>query len=411
MRKFKTYILSFVLSVLAVLPAAAQDSLSVVSDTSDVEAPALDSLRISIITCTPGKDIYAKFGHTALRVVDYTQSKDAVFNYGCFNYNSENFLFKFLLGQTDYLLEAEEFEYFMYRYSMMGNGVSEQVLNLTQQEANKLLTLLLENLRPENQKYRYNWLYDNCTERARDMIEKAVDGEIVYTKEEKQITVRQMLRDCLKECKWAEFGVDMILGLEIDKNADKRIQMFIPAYYSSEADDAIIVRADGTKVPLVAETCNILQETFVDEETNYFVSPLFIFTLLAIVSGVLLSAFGIGAKKKREFIWFDAILHLLQGLAGIIVAFLFFFSEHPAVSSNWLIIVFNPIALLYSCWLTYCMIKNKKNIFAYANLAVMFGFIVAMMAVPQSFNPAMYLLVLALLLRAASQVYFLRLKK
>ena len=141
------YLLAFFM--LAWLPVSAQDA-SAVEDSATATLP-LDSIEISILTCTPGKDMYAKFGHTALRVRDYTIHRDVVFNYGCFDYNASNFVLKFLLGQTDYLLDAEEFEYLKYRYGMLGNGVSEQVLNLSQEEANRLLALLLENLRPENQ--------------------------------------------------------------------------------------------------------------------------------------------------------------------------------------------------------------------------------------------------------------------
>ena len=144
--------------MLACLLMSAQDSVAVSDKTKD--ALRLDSISISILTCTPGTDLYAKFGHTALRVKDHTLQQDVVFNYGCFDGTANDFVFKFILGQTDYLLEAEPYDYLVARYGYMGNGVKEQVLNLTKEEANRLLYLLLENIRPENQEYRYVWLYD-----------------------------------------------------------------------------------------------------------------------------------------------------------------------------------------------------------------------------------------------------------
>ena len=129
---------------------------------------------------------------------------------------------------------------------MLGDGVSEQVLNLNQEEANRLLVMLLENLRPENQEYRYNWLYDNCTERARDMIEKAVEGRIEYAGLlDEDVTVRDMLHKCLKESPWVSFGIDVILGEEIDRKVDRRVMMFLPDVFRMEADGAYIVRNDG----------------------------------------------------------------------------------------------------------------------------------------------------------------------
>ncbi|MBO7593187.1 MAG: DUF4105 domain-containing protein [Bacteroidaceae bacterium] len=394
------YLLTFFM--LAWLPVSAQDA-SAVEDSATATLP-LDSIEISILTCTPGKDMYAKFGHTALRVRDYTIHRDVVFNYGCFDYNASNFVLKFLLGQTDYLLDAEEFEYLKYRYGMLGNGVSEQVLNLSQEEANRLLALLLENLRPENQEYRYNWLYDNCTERARDVIEKAVDGRIEYAgMVDEEMTVRDMLHKCLEKSPWVSFGIDMILGDEIDRKVDKRIMMFLPNVFKTELDGAYIVKSNGEKLKYVARRSKVLEDTNGPDEAYLLGSPLFVFSLLLLCTiGLTLKEF----KRKQITGWLDVTLHTCQGLAGLLVAFLFFLSEHPAVDSNWLVILFNPIPLFYAGWLLYCYKKRKRNLLSYVNLAVTAGFLVTMAVCPQSFNIAMWLLALSLLVRALSQAHF-----
>ena len=394
------YLLAFFM--LAWLPVSAQDA-SAVEDSATATLP-LDSIEISILTCTPGKDMYAKFGHTALRVRDYTIHRDVVFNYGCFDYNASNFVLKFLLGQTDYLLDAEEFEYLKYRYGMLGNGVSEQVLNLSQEEANRLLALLLENLRPENQEYRYNWLYDNCTERARDVIEKAVDGRIEYAgMVDEEMTVRDMLHKCLEKSPWVSFGIDMILGDEIDRKADKRIMMFLPNVFKTELDGAYIVKSNGEKLKYVARRSKVLEDTNGPDEAYLLGSPLFVFSLLLLCTiGLTLKEF----KRKQITGWLDVTMHTCQGLAGLLVAFLFFLSEHPAVDSNWLVILFNPIPLFYAGWLLYCYKKRKRNLLSYVNLAVTAGFLVTMAVCPQSFNIAMWLLALSLLVRALSQAHF-----
>lgn len=394
------YLLAFFM--LAWLPVSAQDA-SAVEDSATATLP-LDSIEISILTCTPGKDMYAKFGHTALRVRDYTIHRDVVFNYGCFDYNASNFVLKFLLGQTDYLLDAEEFEYLKYRYGMLGNGVSEQVLNLSQEEANRLLALLLENLRPENQEYRYNWLYDNCTERARDVIEKAVDGRIEYAgMVDEEMTVRDMLHKCLEKSPWVSFGIDMILGDEIDRKADKRIMMFLPNVFKTELDGAYIVKNNGEKLKYVARRSKVLEDTNGPDEAYLLGSPLFVFSLLLLCTiGLTLKEF----KRKQITGWLDVTMHTCQGLAGLLVAFLFFLSEHPAVDSNWLVILFNPIPLFYAGWLLYCYKKRKRNLLSYVNLAVTAGFLVTMAVCPQSFNIAMWLLALSLLVRALSQAHF-----
>ena len=388
--------------MLAWIPVSAENIAAVEDSTTEVSR--LDSIEVSILTCTPGKDMYAKFGHTALRVRDYTIRKDVVFNYGCFDYNANNFVLKFLLGQTDYLLDAEEFDFLKYRYGLLGNGVSEQVLNLSQEEANRLLILLLENLRPENQEYRYNWLYDNCTERARDMIEKAVDGKIEYSgKVDENQTVRDMLHRCLEKSPWVSFGIDMILGDEIDQKVDKRIMMFLPDVLRTESEGACIKKANGERIEYVAGRSQVLEDTNGPEEAYLLGSPLFVFSLL------LLCAIGLSLKefkRKRNTIWLDMTMHICQGLAGLLVAFLFFFSEHPAVDSNWLVIIFNPLPLLYAGWMLYCHKIRRKNLLSYVNLAAIAGFLVTMAVCPQSFNIAMWLVVLSLLVRALSQAHF-----
>ena len=402
MERMKRYIYLLTMVVLAGLPLSAQNSLVTVP--ADGDTLLLDSIEVSILTCTPGKDMYAKFGHTALRVRDYTRGEDVVFNYGCFDYNANNFVLKFLLGQTDYLLDDEPFDYLKYRYGMLGNGVTEQRLNLSQLEANRLLALLLENLQPENLEYRYNWLYDNCTERARDMLEKAVDGEIEYAGlADDDVTVRDMLHECLGNSPWVAFGIDLILGAEIDRRVDQRVMMFLPGVFEKESDGAHIVRANGERVVYVGARATVLEDKNEPDEATLVWAPICVFTLLLLGSMALsVEEFS----RKRPTVWLDITMHVCQGLTGLLVAFLFFFSVHPAVDSNWLVIILNPLALVYAAWMWYCHKKERKNVLAYVNLVVMAGFLVTMCVCPQSFNPAMWLVVVTLLIRAAMQAHF-----
>lgn len=394
------YLISFFL--LMWIPMSAQDELIAVD--VDGDTLLLDSIEVSLLTCTPGKDMYAKFGHTALRVRDFTKNQDVVFNYGCFDYNANNFVLKFVLGQTDYLLDAEEFDFLKYRYGMLGNGVEEQVLNLSQLEANRLLALLLENLRPENQEYRYNWLYDNCTERARDMIEKAVDGSIEYAKvTNPNITVREMLHHCLEKSPWVAFGIDLILGAEIDQKVTDRIMMFLPDVLMRESDGARIVRKDGSRVEYICGRDTVLDDKNEPEVAYTVGTPLFMFSLLLLLS---LALFAHELRHRCHVVWMDVVMHVCQGLAGLLVAFLFFLSEHPAVDSNWLVVILNPLPLFYAAWLVYCHRTRRCNKFAYVNLAVLAAFLVTMTICPQSFNTAMWLIVVSLLIRALSQAHF-----
>ena len=47
-----------------------------------------DKAEISVLTCSPGKELYSLFGHTAIRVHDPEQDLDVVFNYGTFDFDT-----------------------------------------------------------------------------------------------------------------------------------------------------------------------------------------------------------------------------------------------------------------------------------------------------------------------------------
>ena len=402
MRFFLRYILScFVLTVVS-LQMAAQDEFSgldtnnaAVGDTVAQKKP----VRVSVLTCTAGDELYSKFGHTALLVQRGGEEEGVVFgvvfNYGCFDYNSDSFVMDFVLGHTDYILEVEPYSRFLNRYSNMGVGVVEQELNLSEEEANMLMEMLEDNMRPSNKMYRYNWLYNNCTEKAREILERAIEGDVVYEREETGITVREMLRKCLENSPWESFGIDMILGEEIDRPTDRRVRMFLPAFYMNEADEALKRNA-----PLVKSKRQIMQARNIAEKPSFLLSPTFVFISLFVI--VCLMSIYEYRKQKNE-IYLDVFLHTMQGVAGLLISFLFFFSEHPAVGSNWLVIIFNPIPIFYAIWLVYCKRRKHTNILAYANLAVLAGFLITMMVCRQSFNIAMYFIVFSLLLRALLQ--------
>ena len=164
----KRFFLYTILSFFLLLPSAGQ-----------APANSNDSIRLSLLTCAPGEEIYSLFGHTAIRYENPSQGIDAVFNYGLFSFNTPNFIFRFSLGETDYQLGVTDYEHFAAEYAFYGRSVWQQTLNLTDEEKTKLIQLLQENYRPENRVYRYNFFYDNCATRPRDKIEESIAGKVV----------------------------------------------------------------------------------------------------------------------------------------------------------------------------------------------------------------------------------------
>ena len=379
----------------------AQDTLSVQSSESS-------PFRFSVLTCTPGTDAYAHFGHTAILLEDTIAKRNAVFNYGCFDDSQKNFILNFMAGNTNYLLEAESLDFFLWRYRQTGNGVTRQELDLTSDESQKLWDLLVWNMQRENQTYLYNWLYDNCTERARDIIEKAINGKVLYERSSSSLTAREMLHEKLTNAPWLQLGIDIILGSEIDKPIGKRIQMFLPDFYEAELTKAYIVDSNGVKRPLVSEAEIKQEPTELSRETASPITPNIVFYSIL---GLIVCLTIIDIVRRKLFICADILLLTAQGITGIVIAGLFFFSKHPAVDSNWMVIAFNPLFLIYAIFLIYNWKTNKgekwKKKFETANLTVLLVFIGVLFLPYQWFNPAVYAMVLTLLIRSIVRLVFL----
>ena len=365
----------------------------------------MDSVRISLLTCAPGSEIYALFGHSAIRYENPEKDQDWVFNYGMFSFKEPNFVMRFVKGETDYQLGVVPFRYFETEYALRGSSVYQQVLNLTDEEKAKLISLLEENYLPSNRVYRYNYFYDNCTTRARDKVEESIQGKVVYPETEKEVSFRDIIHEFTAGSEWGEFGIDLCLGSEADEPIDERKQMFAPFYMMEAARGAMIHRAD-TVVPLVLEEFKVVDAVLEDE-------PAFPLSPMTCAMGLLVAtAFvvGWGIRKGRPCLAWNVLMFFLQGLGGCIVAFLFFFSLHPTIGSNWLLMLFHPLVLFYLPIMIYRGIKGKKDPYHWLNVVLLTSFMILMPFISQEFNLTVLPLALSLLLVSVGHIYTYYLK-
>ena len=365
----------------------------------------MDSVRISLLTCAPGSEIYALFGHSAIRYENPEKDQDWVFNYGMFSFKEPNFVMRFVKGETDYQLGVVPFRYFETEYALRGSSVYQQVLNLTDEEKVRLISLLEENYLPSNRVYRYNYFYDNCTTRARDKVEESIQGKVVYPETEKEVSFRDIIHEFTAGSEWGEFGIDLCLGSEADEPIDERKQMFAPFYMMEAARGAMIHRTD-TVVPLVLEEFKVVDAVLEDE-------PAFPLSPMTCAMGLLVAtAFvvGWGIRKGRPCLAWNVLMFFLQGLGGCIVAFLFFFSLHPTVGSNWLLMLFHPLALFYLPIMIYRGIKGKKDPYHWLNVVLLTSFMILMPFISQEFNLTVLPLALSLLLVSVGHIYTYYLK-
>ena len=395
MKRFFSYIiLSFFLLLLPTGQASANNN---------------DSIRLSLLTCAPGEEIYSLFGHTAIRYENSSQGIDVVFNYGLFSFNTPNFIFRFSLGETDYQLGATDYERFAAEYAFFGRSVWQQTLNLTDEEKTELIRLLQENYRPENRVYRYNFFYDNCATRPRDKIEESIAGKVIYPAEPQDgsLTFRDIVHQYCKGHPWARFGIDLCIGNEADRPITQRQMMFAP-FYLMDAFDGAQIKSDSIQRPLITANELVVDATPEPDESGWMPTPLQC-TLLLFILTTAATIYGI---RRRTGLWgIDLFLFGIAGIVGCVLAFLALFSQHPAVSSNFLLLVFHPGQLLFLPYIIYCVRKGKKCWYLTLNLAVLTLFISLFWLMPQKFNPAVLPLAASLWIRSASHLILMYKKR
>ena len=341
-----------------------------------------DSIRLSLLTCAPGEEIYALFGHTAIRYENFTRKQDLVFNYGMFSFHTPNFVMRFLMGKTDYQLGVVRYKDFEVEYAMRGSSVYQQTLNLTEDEKWELVRLLDENYHPANRIYRYNYFYDNCTTRARDKIEECLTGKLCFPACKEPFSYRDIIHLYTAGSEWSELGIDLCLGAAADVPIDERKQMFAPFFLLEYVKEATVHRGDSI-APFVQEVEKVVDVEEEEMSAGFPVSPLTCaWILLCLTCGVALWSYKTG---KSSWLW-DFFLFGIQGIGGCIIGFLFFFSVHPTVDTNWMFVLFNPLPLFYLPVMIYKAVKHKKDVYHWINAICLVVFILSIPFLPQKVN-------------------------
>ena len=342
------------------------------------------SSQISLLTSSPWDgEVYAMFGHSAMRITDTVHGIDEVFNYGIFDFNTPNFLWRFATGQTDYIVMAVDFNSYIYEYKLRNKNVYEQVLAFNNDEKQRIWEYLLWNIQAENQTYRYNEVFNNCTTKLTDVIEANVDGIMVYPKDEQAKTFRELISEHTSPNLWLEFAVNIVFGSGTDKITTLKEKIFLPSYQMNTFDQTKIKRNDGTIENLVSQ--NRMLVTSHDDkrnETNFYHSPFFAGLVLLFLSLIIsLNEYRSWEKQAITKI-FDFILFLLVGIIGCIILFLTF-TSHPFTYPNWNIIWLNPLAFILSFMLLFNACRKIVYYYHVINSLVLIAFLIGLFFIPQ----------------------------
>ncbi len=319
-----------------------------------------DSAKIYLLTISWGDDPSSAFGHSGIRVVDKRQNFDAVYGYGTYDFDTPNFYLKFTTGKLLYSLSVTSYERFFYSYQTYGQALYEQQLKLTNKEKWLLMSNLSENYKPENRYYRYDFFHDNCATRIRDIIEKSVDGKLMYDSSyvTKPITFRQLIRPNYITVPWLNYGIDLVFGTATDEVATVTGYMFLPEHLMNIYNNTNVVR-DDTITPLSEKPRELFPSIIKFEKPSFWHSPLLIFTLIfLLVLGLTIVDF----KRRRCSRWIDFPLFFVVSLLGSLILFLMTASLHEELWCNYNILWANPLAIIVAFG---ALVQSKSLWFKY----------------------------------------------
>ena len=340
---------------------------------------------ISILTCGPGSELYAKFGHSALRVNDPVNGIDIVYNYGVFDFNQPNFYLNFAKGRLNYMLVRHRSNDFINQYRQEDRSVTEQILQLNTADQNKILRFLEHNAKPENRTYSYHFFFNNCATKIIDVLSNA-NSSIVFEKEfiDNNQSFRRLIDTNLHENSWGSLGIHIALGSKIDRIATDYEHRFLPEYIALQLIHSSI---DGS--PLVQQTNILVEESKSKQPTVDLSSPLAVFSLILIITILIL----IRSKNIRFWKW---SLIAISSLIGIGILYLWVMTNHDMTQNNFNILWANPLALLL-----FASKKLKSQVVHYLYIILILGLVliplIALIGI-QSFNISLYPLIMTLLI-------------
>jgi hypothetical protein len=356
------------------------------------------NLKVSLLTCGPGEDLYSVFGHSAIRVQDLSGHSDIIYNYGTFDFDDPDFYVKFVKGKLRYYVSPERFEDFMYSYKMENRSVVEQELSLNCEEKKKLYHALRINALEENKFYAYQFLFDNCSTRLRDIVKQNANdsAHVKRILPKNPPSFRNMIHYYLDQGgeKWSEFGIDLLLGSRIDRKVENEEAMFLPDYLMKGFDSATIRNSSLTK-----NKKTLLPQTAV-QSNGIAITPLVVSIILLVIGVALMLVKAPWIQKAADV--FDFVLFFVLGLMGCLILFMWFGTDHELCRDNYNLFWALPTNIIFA----FTVFKKRPIVKKYFRIPAIIStvFVVSWMFLPQGMNTAFLPLILLSGIRSANRV-------
>jgi hypothetical protein len=347
---------------------------------------ANNSLRISLITCSGGSELYSTFGHSALRVIDSSKNQDIVFNFGLFDFNTPNFYLKFMQGKLNYMLGVQYTQDFIEAYKFDKRGVVEQVLNLTEDQEIKIVERLLYLYQPQFRNYLYSFLFKNCTTELRDLIYDGLSLDKVPLEKKIGKTHRELIDIYVGNMKWTKVGINLLLGSSLDRDITVYESMFLPDNLFD-----VLGKAESKDGKIVKETIvlNDVKKDPSEGKTPFLLSPVFLFTLLLTLM--------VASLFVSKLVILDKLLLGVVSVFGIVLPVIVIITDHVELLNNYNLLWCNPVYLIVLLSLIY---KWRKLCIVSSFIAVAGIVLSAVVSIfgLQIFEPSFYSVFIMLLL-------------
>ncbi|MBI1288114.1 MAG: DUF4105 domain-containing protein [Flavobacteriales bacterium] len=355
-----------------------------------------EASQVSLVTCGPGEELYEAFGHTAIRIHDPAVGFDAVYNYGTFDFDQPNFYWNFVQGRSMYMLAVNRYEDFVRAYEYYNRSVREQFLNMTLAEKQALFDKLTWNAKKENREYLYDYFFDNCSTRPRDIIMDAMGGTVEFDTTylgSDRLSIRQLTDLYIaREQPWGDLGIDLCLGARIDKPATAMQYMYLPEKLEEAFDHAYVVRG-GESQPLVEAKQITFKASPEVKEKSWFV-PQVVFVAFLLISAVFVTIFRFAGRSTRIF---DGVVFMLTSFFGWNGIFLWFFTNHFSADYNWNILWALPTNAIFG----YALLKKNRpkwtRPYSLFLIVLYAGLLVGWNYLPQMLHPSLRFIVILLL--------------
>lgn len=359
--------------------------------------------EISLLTAAPGDELYSAFGHSAIRVHDPLQGIDEVYGYGTFNFDQPFFYLRFVRGYLNYRLDVEPFQRtpdrygFVDVYQYLNRNVNEQVLNLSQSQKQAVYDFLQENNKPENRYYLYDYFFDNCATRPRDVFIQALGDSLVFHHDHltDSLSFRDLIDRYLQHKPWIDMGIDLLLGMPIDRTMTPMEYMFHPDYLEKAFAHAQVGREEGMQdFVKTTRTPVPIKRSFAPAAWYERPWP-YCWALALLVLGLTYRSHRRGSYLR----WLDTLAFSLAGGVGWVLLLLMTATNHQAAAWNLNVLWLLPTHLV----LPFVLHRTQAPAWLPAYLLVSAGLILLLLlawpVLPQDLHPAFMPLMLILLLR------------